>query len=340
MQCIRRPRRSARCDRLGIPFYALDLQSDFSRIVDYFVDEYTHGRTPNPCVQCNNWIKFGRLFDYADSVDAEFVATGHYAQMVEADDGPALAPRSRFHKDQSYALAGIDRRYLKRMLLPVGKFLKPEIRRMAGEAGLKVADKRDSQEICFVASGKHAQFVRARSAAATAGDIVTVEGRKVGSHAGIEAFTIGQRKGIGVAMKEPYFVVRIDAKTNAVVIGTKDDLARSSLSAVDANWLIEPPRDAFRGSAQIRYNSEAVPALITPTERVLRCSLTNLRTALPPASSVWSTPTTACSAAPGLTPNIPASPRYRTASLIHLFIAMVLHSESLQDPWHNGTRDR
>lgn len=254
-------------DRLGIPFYALDLQSDFSRIVDYFVDEYTHGRTPNPCVQCNNWIKFGRLFDYADSVDAEFVATGHYAQMVEADDGPALLRGVDSNKDQSYALAGIDRRYLKRMLLPVGKFLKPEIRRMAGEAGLKVADKRDSQEICFVASGKHAQFVRARSAAATAGDIVTVEGRKVGSHAGIEAFTIGQRKGIGVAMKEPYFVVRIDAKTNAVVIGTRDDLARSSLSAVDANWLIEPPRDAFRGSAQIRYNSEAVPALITPTER-------------------------------------------------------------------------
>lgn len=253
-------------DRLGIPFYALDLQADFSRIVDYFVDEYAHGRTPNPCVQCNNWIKFGRLFDYADSVDAEFVATGHYAQLVEAEDGPALMRGVDSNKDQSYALAGIDRRYLKRMLLPVGQFLKPEIRRMAGEAGLKVADKRDSQEICFVASGKHAQFVRARSSAKTAGDIVTLDGRKVGSHEGIESFTIGQRKGIGVAMKEPYFVVRIDPTNNSVVIGTKAELAQESLRAEKVNWLIDPPTEPFQGLAQIRYNSDPVPALISPTD--------------------------------------------------------------------------
>lgn len=252
-------------DRLNIPFYALDLQADFSRIVDYFVDEYTHGRTPNPCVQCNNWIKFGRLFDYADSVDAEFVATGHYAQLLDAADGPALVRGVDPHKDQSYALAGIDRGYLKRMLLPVGKFHKPEIRRLAGEAGLKVADKRDSQEICFVTSGKHAQFVRARSSASTAGDIITVDGRKVGTHTGIEAFTIGQRKGIGVAMKEPYFVVRIDSSSNAVVIGTKAELAQGTLVAQEVNWLVDPPTDPFDGFAQIRYNSDAVPARITPS---------------------------------------------------------------------------
>ncbi len=150
------------------------------------------------------------------------------------------------------------------MLLPVGKFHKPEIRRLAGEAGLKVADKRDSQEICFVTSGKHAQFVRQRSAAQTAGDIVTVDGRKVGTHTGIEAFTIGQRKGIGVAMKEPYFVVRIDASTNAVVIGTKSELAQQKLMAEQVNWLVDPPQTPFSGYAQIRYNSEAVPAQITP----------------------------------------------------------------------------
>ncbi len=252
-------------DRLSIPFYALDLQADFSRIVDYFVDEYTHGRTPNPCVQCNNWIKFGRLFDYADSVDAEFVATGHYAQLLDAADGPALVRGVDPLKDQSYALAGIDRQYLKRMLLPVGRFHKPEIRRLAGEAGLKVADKRDSQEICFVSSGKHAQFVRDRSTADTAGDILTVDGRKVGKHAGIEAFTIGQRKGIGIAMKEPYFVVRIDASTHAVVIGTKSELAQTRLVAEQVNWLVEPPLNPFHGFAQIRYNSEAVPARITPS---------------------------------------------------------------------------
>jgi tRNA-uridine 2-sulfurtransferase len=251
-------------DKLSIPFYALDMQSDFRRIVDYFVDEYTHGRTPNPCVQCNNWIKFGRLFDYADSVDAEFVATGHYAQLVTADDGPALIRGVDSNKDQSYALAGIDRAYLKRMLLPVGKFLKPEIRRLAGEAGLKVADKRDSQEICFVSNGKHAEFVRARAGAKTSGDILTTAGVKVGVHQGIEGYTIGQRKGIGVAMKEPYFVVRIDPQTNAVVIGTKDALAESSLIAEGVNWLIDPPTQAFEGFAQIRYNSDPVSARIEP----------------------------------------------------------------------------
>lgn len=251
-------------DRLGIPFYALDMQADFRRIVDYFVEEYSQGRTPNPCVQCNNWIKFGRLFDYADSVDAQYVATGHYAQIVEADDGPALVRGIDTNKDQSYALAGIDRKYLSRMLLPVGKFLKPEIRRLAAAAGLKVADKRDSQEICFVSNGKHADFVRARSNRPTCGDILTVEGRKVGEHSGIEGFTIGQRKGIGVAMKEPYFVVRIEPDSHAVIIGTKEQLAKPRLQAQGANWLIARPSEAFDGWAQIRYNSDAVPARVFP----------------------------------------------------------------------------
>lgn len=161
-------------------------------------------------------------------------------------------------------LAGIDRNYLKRMLLPVGKFLKPEIRRLAGEAGLKVANKRDSQEICFVTSGKHAQFVRARTDINTAGEIVTTDGRKVGVHDGIEGFTIGQRKGIGVAMKEPYFVVGIDSMTHAVVIGTKTELGQSTLTTEKVNWLIDPPSNSFRGLAQIRYNSDAVAAWIEP----------------------------------------------------------------------------
>lgn len=253
-------------DKLGIPFFALDLQADFSRIVDYFVDEYTHGRTPNPCVQCNNWIKFGRLFDYADSIDAEFVATGHYAQIVQRDGYPALLRGVDPAKDQSYALAGIDRRVLSRMLLPVGKFHKPEIRRLAGEAGLRVADKRDSQEICFVTSGHHGQFVRARSGAKTAGNFVTQTGHIVGRHAGIEAFTIGQRKGLGIALGEPHFVLRIDPNTFDVVLGPKEALERPSLTASEANWLIPPPSLPFDGLAQIRYNSSAVPARITPRD--------------------------------------------------------------------------
>src|SRR5205807_3911830 len=162
-------------DRLDIPFYALNLQAEFRQIIDYFIDEYTRGRTPNPCVQCNNWLKFGKLFDYADSVGAEFVATGHYArvgwdqraQLAPAhqsmNGGPSAAEAALSHptllrgidesKDQSYVLFGIQRHLLKRMLLPIGGFRKSEIRAMAKNVGLRVADKKDSQEICFVTSG-------------------------------------------------------------------------------------------------------------------------------------------------------------------------------------------
>jgi tRNA-specific 2-thiouridylase len=249
-------------DRLGIPFYALNLQDEFAEIIDYFVDEYTQGRTPNPCVMCNNWIKFGKLFDYADSVGAEFVATGHYARL-QTD----VAGRSTLHrglddgKDQSYVLFGIDRGLLERMLLPVGGYRKSQIRALAAEIGLRVADKKDSQEICFVTSGKHDQFVRdRRGTSETAGEIVTTSGDVVGRHAGIEGFTIGQRKGLGVALGEPRFVVRIETQTQRVVIGRKEELARTELMAADANWLVDVPRGPFRCLAQIRYNSDATPA--------------------------------------------------------------------------------
>ncbi|MFN9912537.1 MAG: tRNA methyl transferase PRC-barrel domain-containing protein, partial [Pirellulaceae bacterium] len=175
-----------------------DMQADFKRIVDYFVDEYRQGRTPNPCVQCNNGIKFGRLFEYADAIGAEYVATGHYAQLLPLRDCPTKFGLFRGidpQKDQAYVLAGIDRRYLSRMLLPVGGYHKPQIRAMAVELGLRIADKKDSQEICFVTSGKHAEFVRQRVPGDRAGEIVTSDGKVVGHHQGFEAFTIGQRKG-------------------------------------------------------------------------------------------------------------------------------------------------
>ena len=255
-------------DRLGIPFYAINLQAEFSRIIDYFVDEYTAGRTPNPCVMCNNWIKFGKLFDYADSVGAEFVATGHYAQLSPEDsteDGtiePQLRRGVDDGKDQSYVLFGIAREYLSRMLLPVGKYHKPRIRELATQLGLRVADKKDSQEICFVTTGKHDAFVRARRGNDDMkGDIVMTDGQIVGQHPGIERFTIGQRKGLGVSLGEPYFVVRIEPESHRVVIGSHDDLARFELTANRTNWLVDPPVGPFRCQAQIRYNSAAVPAL-------------------------------------------------------------------------------
>ena len=279
-------------DRLGIPFYAIDMQADFKRIVDYFVDEYRQGRTPNPCVQCNNWIKFGRLFEYADAIGAEYVATGHYAQLLPLRDCPTKFGLFRGidpQKDQAYVLAGIDRRYLSRMLLPVGGYHKPQIRAMAVELGLRIADKKDSQEICFVTSGKHAEFVRQRVPGDRAGEIVTSDGKVVGHHQGFEAFTIGQRKGIGVAMHEPYFVTAIDPTTRRVTIGRKAELGRQRLWAKSANWLlatedwprfaaehagVAPPQElAAAGPSatvrlrsaqvQIRYNADPQPAVVT-----------------------------------------------------------------------------
>jgi len=276
-------------DRLDIPFYALNLQAEFRQIIDYFVAEYTRGRTPNPCVQCNNWLKFGKLFDYADSVGAQFVATGHYARLESGPLAPGAdnAPRADDErlaaaipvtatdrqgtprllrgidasKDQSYVLFGIERRLLPRMLLPVGAYRKSEIRALAAKIGLRVADKKDSQEICFVTSGKHDEFVRQRRRGVDmSGPIVTTEGRVVGRHPGIERFTIGQRKGLGVALGEPYFVVRIDPATREVVIGRQEELARSELTARDCNWLVDPPAGPFRCEAKIRYNSPAAPA--------------------------------------------------------------------------------
>jgi tRNA-specific 2-thiouridylase len=274
-------------DKLDIPFYALNLQAEFRQIIDYFVDEYTRGRTPNPCVQCNNWIKFGKLFDYADSVGAEFVATGHYARvgqdsnLSKCDSGQVgnlsygLLRGIDHTKDQSYVLFGIRRELLSRMLLPIGEYRKSEIRKLAAKIGLRVADKKDSQEICFVTSGKHDEFVRQRRRHIdTSGEIVTTDGRVVGTHPGIERFTIGQRKGLRVAMGEPYFVVRIEPQSRRVVIGKHEDMARRELTARDCNWLAEVGRPShadqdgpgspsykFRCQAKIRYNSPPAAAM-------------------------------------------------------------------------------
>jgi tRNA-specific 2-thiouridylase len=250
-------------DRLDIPFYAIDFQEEFSRIIDYFIDEYSSARTPNPCVMCNHWIKFGRLFDYADGVGAEFVATGHYARLARTDDGDVGLFRGVDPgKDQSYVLFGIERRLFDRMLLPVGDYHKREIRAMAAELELRVADKRDSQEICFVPEQDHAAFIRRRRGSPSAeGEVVTTDGRVVGTHDGLDRFTIGQRRGLGIALGEPRFVVRLESDNNRVVLGTKEELARCSLTADRANWLVPTDASSRRCAAKIRYN--AAPAVAT-----------------------------------------------------------------------------
>ena len=251
-------------ERLGIPFYVINFQAEFGRIIRYFVSEYTAGRTPNPCVVCNTWLKFGKLVDYADSVGARQIATGHYARLVETSEGRlALCRGLDPGKDQSYVLWGIRPESLARLQFPVGDYRKEEIRRIAERVGLlHVAEKPDSQEICFVPDQDHARFIREnRSPQDTSGAIVTTDGRVVGRHEGFEKFTIGQRKGLGVALGEPRYVVRINPQNGEVVLGTKDELARQGLSAHGANWF-SPPQSRFECQVKIRYRSAAIGATV------------------------------------------------------------------------------
>ncbi|HEY4232152.1 MAG TPA: tRNA 2-thiouridine(34) synthase MnmA [Lacipirellulaceae bacterium] len=260
-------------DKLGIPFYALNLQEEFGQIIDYFIAEYTVGRTPNPCVQCNNWIKFGKLFDYADSVGAEFVATGHYARLQRgANEQVSLLRGVDTAKDQSYVLFGIRPDLLPRMMLPVGSYEKPAIRKIAAGLGMRVAEKKDSQEICFVTHDRYDDFIRRRRSdddteVDTTGELVTMDGTVLARHDGIEGFTVGQRKGLGVALGERKFVVRIEAESRRVVIGDRDELYVREFTARDTNWLdqtVAYAEDTCRRCfAQIRYNAAAHPATMT-----------------------------------------------------------------------------
>jgi tRNA-specific 2-thiouridylase len=249
-------------DRLDIPFFALDFSREFDRIRDDFADEYLAGRTPNPCVQCNIWLKFGKLWDYGRSVGADFVATGHYARRVEDGSGrPRIARAADPGKDQSYVLFGLDPAVLPHVLLPVGGFPKAEIRRIARDRGLPVHDKPDSQEICFVPDDDYRRFVREhRPGAETSGVVVDESGRHLRAHDGLEAFTIGQRKGLGVAVGEPRYVVQIEPTSRTVTIGPRTALERPGLVAEGFRWHVPPGEGPVPCLAQIRARHAPVAA--------------------------------------------------------------------------------
>ena len=252
-------------DRLGIPFHSLNFQDAFRKIKDYFADEYLSGRTPNPCVQCNNWLKFGKLWDFARQVDAQYIATGHYARVLKDDatDNWGLFRGDDDNKDQSYVLFGIRRELLSNVLLPIGTFQKPDIRELARDAGLRIADKKDSYEICFVPDQDYAGFLkRYRGHDGTAGDFVDLTGTVLGQHEGYEHFTVGQRKGLGVAFGEPRFVIRISPETRQVVLGQREDLATTQVAVHDLNWLADRPSDSFRCAVKVRYRQQSEPCLI------------------------------------------------------------------------------
>ena len=251
-------------DKLDIPFHALDFEAEFGKVIDYFADEYARGRTPNPCVVCNTWLKFGELVRFADALGCAFVATGHYARIV---NGGELHTGLDPDKDQSYVLHGIKREVLPRLLFPVGGYAKRDIRAVAREAGLLgVADKPDSVEICFVPGGDHTAVVRQRRPeVATAGVIREKDGTVLGEHDGIDRFTVGQRKGLGVAAGRKRFVLELLPATNEVVVGDAADLLAGGLVASGVNWLIDEPAGPLPCTAKIRYRHAAVPATVTAT---------------------------------------------------------------------------
>ncbi len=256
--------------RLGVPFYVVNFKREFTRVMDYFAAEYAAGRTPNPCVRCNDWLKFGKLRDYARQIGATHVASGHYARVEPGRDGaPRLLRGLDAAKDQSYVLFGVDRADLGHMLLPIGGMEKARVRELARARGLPVFDKPDSQEICFVPDNDYAGLVERRSPAAAGahargGDILNEAGLVVGRHAGQHRFTLGQRRGVGVALGHPLYVIAKDAAANTITVGRPAALARSGCTAGEANWLSDPP-PAGRWAeclAKHRYNTPAAPARV------------------------------------------------------------------------------
>ncbi len=252
--------------KLGIDLYVLNLADAFQPIIEYFVDEYRRGRTPNPCVPCNAQIKFGRLIRHADSLGIPWVATGHYARIASAGGLPAIWRKSPRHKDQSYVLFAIARELLGRILFPLGEMpSKQNVREKARAYGLAVHDKPDSQEICFVPDNDYVAYLGRRcSEIFRPGSIVDSSGKVLGQHRGVAAFTIGQRKRLGIAAEAPRFVTRIDAASATVTVGPRSEIQHRHLQATGANWHCDPPAEC-QATVQVRYTHAGTPGRVRLT---------------------------------------------------------------------------
>jgi tRNA-uridine 2-sulfurtransferase len=277
------------CEQLGVPHYVLNLESAFGRdVVQDFVSEYARGRTPIPCVRCNTFTKFRDLVRKADGIDARWIATGHYARMIDGALHRGLDPS----KDQSYFLWGIDRRVLSRMLLPVGAQTKPETRAIAHELGLElIAEKPESQDICFVPDGDHAKIIArelgADAPALSRGPFVRRDGTVVGEHEGYARFTVGQRRGLPGGFAEPMFVVAIEPERRAVVIGPRAELLGRGVVAREMNWLVDAPAVGTELSVQIRHHaSPAAGVLVRLDGNEAELALDEPVSAISPGQSV------------------------------------------------------
>ena len=257
--------------RLGIEHHTLELVEEFkAQVVDYFVDSYAEGLTPNPCIACNNFIKFGALMDQADALGAEGVATGHYARREQdAVTGRQVLRRALDpSKDQSYVLFGLTQTQLSRIQFPLGKLSKPTVRQMAADLGFITAAKPDSQDLCFVRDGKTSGFLRDRlPQVAEPGPIVDTHGTMLGQHQGLLGYTIGQREGLGLSVGRPLYVVTMDRTQNRLVVGDRRDLLEPECRVTEVNWVsIARPDGPIRASVKIRSQHQAAPATVTPQD--------------------------------------------------------------------------
>ena len=258
------------CDRLGIPYYLIDESAEFQHyVIRYFAEEYKAGRTPNPCILCNQHLKFGRLLERATRLGAQYIATGHYARLERTPTGRTLLLRGRDpRKDQSYFLFSLRQEQLARAMFPLGDRTKSDAREVARHCRLKTADKVESQEICFVPDNDYGRFLRqANLVQPHQGEIVDLEGRVLGYHEGIEFFTIGQRRGLRVAAGRPLYVVDLDPERNRVIVGDASALVADTFVIERCNWIpFDQLTEPIEVTVKIRYNHPGTPARVEPLD--------------------------------------------------------------------------
>ena len=257
-------------DHLGIPFYVLDTKDVFrNTVVQYFIDQHREGFTPNPCLECNRHIRFDWLLNNALALDADYLATGHYARIDQDESGLyRLRKGLDENKDQSYVLSVMGQEQLSHTKFPVGDYPKSEVREFASKFGLNVAGKKDSQDLCFLGNNDYRNFLTLHAPdVMTPGPIVRKTGDVLGEHQGLSNYTIGQRKGLGISYSEPLYVLAMNPYKNALVVGTRDELGRDTLVAHRVNWVSGiAPESSFRADVKIRYKSRPQPASVEPIE--------------------------------------------------------------------------
>lgn len=277
--------------QLDIPFYVMNFRQIFKEnVIDYFIDEYKCGRTPNPCIACNRFVKWEALLKRSLEIGADYIATGHYARIVELNNG-RLAIRNSVtaKKDQTYALYNLTQEQLRHTLMPVGDYTKEEIRQIAADIGIRVANKPDSMEICFIADNDYAGFIQHETGyVCKPGNFIDMNGRVIGQHKGIIHYTIGQRKGLGLSMGHPVFVAAIKPETNEVVIGEDKDIFKNRLYANKLNFMgIEVIDKPIRARAKIRYSHEGADCTIKMAENdIIECEFDTPQRAITPGQAL------------------------------------------------------